>query len=276
MECYWIRNTEAEMAKLHKATKGVAVLPVSSIESHGPHLPLGSDPMCLNHVLERVLKKEKVAVLPYLPYTCVASARMLPGAVHIRSEVLMDFAECVFDEVHRNGFDKLVVLHGHGGNIFLGAALLRRMLEREKPYAVYSIPVFAGKGADINALMETEETGHACEMETSLNMVACPELVNLKVLGKKTFPTQPGPDVGCVSTPVDWTSRHPEMAVGEPQKAAKEKGEKVMQLWADGIVEALRKIKKDAQCLKQMRAYSEQAQSLEKGARGAARRRPRR
>ena len=267
MEYYWIRNTETELAKLHRATKGVAVLPISSIESHGPHLPLGSDPLCLEHTVERVLEKEKVAILPPLPYTYVAEARMLPGAIHIRSEVLMDFVECICDEVHRNGFHKIVILHGHGGNVFLGGAFLSRMLEREKDYAVYSIPVFAGRGHEISALLETSETGHACEMETSLDMAACPELVNLKTLGKKTFPSRPGPDAGSAGTPVGWCSRHPEMAVGEPQKASLEKGEKIAQLWADGIVETLRKIKSDTICRREMRKYRNRAHAIHEGGR---------
>jgi len=265
MDYYWIRCTEHELAKLHRATKGVAVLPISSIESHGPHLPLGSDPHCLDHVVRRVLEREKVAVLPNLPYTYVAEARILPGAIHIQSDRLMDFVECIFDEVSRNGFKKIVFIHGHGGNIFLGDAFLRRTLEREKDYTAYSIPVFAGKAGEIRGLLETSEWGHACEMETSLDMVACPELVNLKTLGKKTFPSQPGPDVASAGASVNWTMQHPEMAVGEPQKASPEKGENIMQLWADGIVETLRKIKRDTRGPRGMAAYRKGARSLEKG-----------
>jgi creatinine amidohydrolase len=262
MDCYWIRNTEMELARLRRVTGGVAVLPLSSIESHGPHLPLGSDPLCLDYIVDRVLEKEKVAVLPPLPYTFVAEARMLPGAIHIQSPLLMDFVECIFDEVYRNGFPKMVLLHGHGGNVYLGDALLRRLLEREKPYAAYSIPVFAGKGEAIRSLLETKEWGHACEMETSLNLVTCPGLVNLKVLGRKTFPGRPGPETGSASTPVGWTARHPEMAVGVPQKGTAKKGEEIARLWVEGIVETLGKIKKDRVCLREMRSYAKRARSL--------------
>lgn len=255
MDCYWIHNSETQLASLRKAAKGVAVLPVSSIESHGPHLPLGSDFLCLDHVIQLVVEKEKVAVLPNLPYTFVAEARCLPGAVHIRSEVLMDFAECIFDEVSRNGFNKIAVVHGHGGNIFLGEALRRRALEKEKEYAVYIVPVFAGKDEEMRALLETTEYGHACEYETSLNMVACPELVNLRALGKKSYKSYPGPDAGSASASGDWCIRHPEMVVGIPLKATRAKGEAIARLWAEGLTETLRKIKRDKLCLKGMKQY---------------------
>lgn len=262
MDCYWIRNSETGLTKLQSMSKGVAVLPLASIESHGPHLPLGSDLLCLDHIVERVLEQESVAVLPILPYTFVAEARMFPGAVHIRSDLLMNLVENICDEVHRNDFDKIVMLHGHGGNVFLERGFTKRILEKEKPYAVYSVPVFAGRDEEIFALLETKEYGHACEFETSLNMVACPELVNLKSLRKKTFRSRRGPDVGCVTTPVDWFARHPEMAVGTPGKATLEKGKQVAQIWVDGIVECLRRIKKDKICRSEMAAYSRRTHSV--------------
>jgi creatinine amidohydrolase/Fe(II)-dependent formamide hydrolase-like protein len=96
-------------------------------------------------------------------------------------------------------------------------------------------------------------------METSMNMVAAPELVKLERLGEKTFPTQPAPDVGDVVTTVDWTARHPEMAVGEPQKASADKGERILTAWAEGVVRSLRRIKKDEIVPRAIRDYNRQA-----------------
>lgn len=262
MEYYWIRNTEKSLAALRRATCGVAVIPLGSIESHGPHLPLGADPLNIEHVMERVLKKVKVAVLPTLTYSFIASARMRPGAIHIPSALVMDYVEQICNEIARNGFRKIALIHGHGGNPYLDSAFTRRMLEKAKTYAVYSVPVFAGRGREMLEFCETDDLGHACEMETSLNLVACPELVDWKALGRKTFPSQPGPDVGCAVTPVDWVARHPEMAVGYPQRATAEKGEAMVRLWADGIVDCLRRIRKDTVCLRAMKDYAARIHSV--------------
>jgi len=258
MECHWIRNSEYDLKALRRASGGVAVLPLASIESHGPHLPLGSDILCAQHLLDRIAAQVTVAILPVLTYSYVAEARMLPGAVHIPSDLLLDHVEAICDEVHRNGFDKVVLLHCHGGNVALHAMFTKRMLERGKPYALYSIPVFGTAGPAIREMAETEG-GHACELETSMNMVAAPELVNLERLGKKTFPTQPAPDVDNALTPVDWTSRHPEMAVGEPQRAAPEKGERAFAKWAEAVAATLRKIKRDRKTLAAVRKYNRQS-----------------
>ena len=245
MNCYWIQNTETTLAELRRASAGVAVVPLASIESHGPHLPLGSDPLSIEHIVSRVVAQETVAVLPTVIYSSVIEARMLPGAINIRTETLMDLVECICDEIYRNGFDKIVLLQGHGGNVALDPAFLKRVLEKEKPYVVYSLPVAAGQWERMMALLDGAEQGHACEFETSLNLAARPELVRLDLLGEKTFPTQPSPRVGSASTPVEWNSRHPEMAVGEPQQATREKGEKIVELWVEGIVHDLRLIKQD-------------------------------
>lgn len=269
MNYYWIRCTEYELSALHEATGGVAVIPLASIESHGPHLPLGSDPLCIDHIVEQVLDRTPVAVMPTLTYSYVAEARSLPGAIHIPSHILMDYVEAICDEIHRNGWDKIVLLHGHGGNVALHWMFLRRTLERQKPYAVYSIPVFGNAGEKIKALFSTE-IGHACEFETALNMVAAPQHVNLDALGEKTFPTQEAPETDAALTPVDFISRHPEMAIGEPQKATRESGEAARKIWMDEIVRLLDRVKQDEVNLREMRRYSAQVDSVREKVRGKA------
>jgi creatinine amidohydrolase len=264
MDCYWIRNTVETIATLREASGGVALLPLASIESHGPHLPLGCDPIKTDNLVRLVAARETVAVLPTLHYTFVAAARALPGAIHIRSDILMDYTEQICDEVHRNGFHKIVLLHGHGGNTALNTMFCDRMLEREKPYAVYSLSAQAGRWDEMQKTKESGEWGHACEWETSMAMTACPELVRLDVLNGRTFPGVPGPDVGSALTAVDWIARHPEMAVGDPAAASREKGERWLAMAVEGVVDHLRKIKKDARTLEAIQDYVRQAHSVDR------------
>ncbi len=245
LNCFWIRNTDATLPELCRVSKGVVLLPLASIESHGPHLPLGSDPLGLEYILNKVAQQETVAILPILPYSYVADSRMLPGAVHVRSELLVALAENICDEAARNGFHKIVLVHGHGGNVIMDQGFMKRQLERETPYLVYSIPVLGGRGEEMQKLMETDDIGHACEFETSLDLAACPECVHLDVLKGRTFPSQPGLKIGDARTPLSWVVAHPDMAVGEPQKGTAAKGEKVAQIWAQALIDHVRLIKKD-------------------------------
>ena len=271
-ECYWIRNTEATLPKLRKASQGVALIPLGSIESHGPHLPLGCDPIKTDNLVRHVVARETVAVLPTLPYTFVASARVLPGALHVRSDLLMDYVEQICDEINRNGFTKIILLHGHGGNPALHEMFCRRMLEREKPYAVYSISAQAGRWDEMYKAGGESTWGHACEWETSMALMACPELVNLKALGKRTFPNAPSPDVGTALTPVDWIAAHPDMCVGVPQLGSRAKGEKWLAMAVEGVVAHIRKIKKDRRTLAVMADYRRRAHADDPSARARPRR----
>lgn len=243
--CEWEHNTEADFEALLARTGGVAVLPLGSLESHGPHLPVGSDLLCIRSVMQRVAAREPVAVLPALPYSYVAEATCLPGAIHIDSMLLLPFVESICDEAARNGFRKIVLVHGHGGNYTLHQALSKRILEREKPYAWYSIPPLPDMGAFVSALMESKDIGHACEMETSMNLAAAPEHVRLGRVKGQVYKKAPYPDFGHALTPVDWIGRWPDMVVGDPSKATREKGERILAEWADRLVAYLRAIKAD-------------------------------
>jgi creatinine amidohydrolase len=263
MNCFWIENGEYDIKNLRKASRGVAVLPLGSIESHGPHLPVGSDTLCIDELMRRIVKRETVAVLPTLTYSYVASARMLPGAIHTPPALLTAFVENICDELYRNGFNRIVLLHGHGGNVSLHEGFIKQLKDKEKRYAVYSIPVFGGMEKKVKGLMESKDDGHAGEFETSMNMVAAPQLINMKRLGKRTFPSRPRPDVGAALTTVEWTARHPFMAVGEPQLATRAKGEKIYTIWADEIRGILRKIKKDRLTFSAMKSYQKRSNRLQ-------------
>lgn len=262
MDCYWIHQTDATFRELRRVAGRVAMIPLGSIESHGPHLPLGCDPIKTDNLVRHILRHEPVAVLPTIPYTFVAAARALPGAVHIRSELLIDFVENICDEIHRNGFDKIILLHGHGGNTALHTMFCNRMHEREKPYVVYSLSAQGDKWSEMLAMTESKENGHACEWETSMAMVACPGLVRLDLLGDKTFPAQREPDVRPALTAADWIAKYPEMCVGKPQLASVEKGEKFLAMVTGSIVEIIRRIKRDEDTPRVLREYARKAHSV--------------
>ena len=262
MNCFWIENTERTLKELRRKSQGVVVLPLGSIEAHGPHLPVGSDTFSADDLARRVAKCETVAILPTLAYNFVAEARMLLGAIHVPSSLLTAFIMNICEEVYRNGFDKIVLLHCHGGNVCLHQQFLKEVHEQEKPYSVYSIPVFGGREAEIKGMMKQKPDGHGGEFETSTNLASNPALVNLGALGGKGFTTYPRPDIGAAVSSVEWVSQHPLMAVGRPQNATKETGEIIYKIWTDETVSILRKIKKDKLGPSVVRSYNKRVRGL--------------
>lgn len=242
----WLEIPSDELLDACQQAGGVALIPVGSLERHGTHLPLGTDAIVIEDVARQVAAQEPVVALPTIPYTFVAQCRFHPGAVHIRSDILLEHLTCICDEIHRNGFSKIVLLHGHGGNVPMSQSILFHVLETGRPYAIYSIPPFAGKMAEITPLLETEHYGHAGELETSVVLAVAPHLVKLdKVAGRYYGPNEEAQMGDAINTPVGWISVWEEMVCGGPDKATVEKGRTIVDLWVQGVVAAIRAIKAD-------------------------------
>lgn len=241
----WHELTSDDLAAACEEAAGVAMIPVGSLERHGPHLPLGCDTLAATAIAERVEAVEPVVVLPTMPYTFVPQCKFQPGAVHVRGDILMSHLSAVCDEVYRNGFDKIVLMHAHGGNIPMSQSILQHTLEEEKPWALYSLPPLAGAGDVIRELMQTEHFGHAGELETSVALALFPDLCHMDRVADREWPPNKELDVSPAATPIDWIATWPEMTVGRPDRATRQKGERIVEAWVSAVVEALRKIKRD-------------------------------
>ena len=52
---FWNNLTTQEIAKLSRNT--IIIVPFSAIEQHGPHLPLGTDKIILDKIINKLCKK---------------------------------------------------------------------------------------------------------------------------------------------------------------------------------------------------------------------------
>ncbi|MBC7327547.1 creatininase family protein [bacterium] len=245
MKWRWEYLTVSEFEDAREKAERVAMIPIGSLETHGPHLPLGNDGLKIEKIADMVAQIEPVVVLPTLFYTQSYQAKLLPGALCIHSDLLTALLENICDEAYRNGFEKIVLLHGHGGNTPVMEGFLRLVADKAKPYAVYSIPPWAGLWELIDQIKETEDIGHACEMETSIALFLIPDAVNMEAAKGKIYKRREDLDVAPASTPVDWIANWPEGPLGNPSKATLEKGEKLVKKWVEVVVDSLRRIKKD-------------------------------
>ena len=240
----WLELTAEQLPEAREKADGVAMIPIGSIERHGSHLPMGCDTLIVQRIAQEVEAREPVVVLPVMTYTFVPQPTYELGAVSVKSSVLLQYLAAILDEVHRNGFGKIVLLHGHGGNIPMSDAILQYVIEESKQYALYSIPPWGG--AKLDEVQETNEVGHACELETSIALAICPKLVHLDAIKhQQTFPADKDLDVGVAQTPVDWIARYPTCCTGDPLAATVEKGKSLKWMWVDNVVETLQKIKRD-------------------------------
>jgi len=220
MDLKWIELTSPDLEQ----PPILAVIPIGSIEIHGPHLPLGIDTMVIERVAVEAVRNLDAVVLPPLPYAYVPENRHFKGTISLSADTFLRLLEEVCDEVYRNGVEKIVVLNGHGGNIRPLRLFIREVLSKKKKYCVYLIPEPWGLITDvIEEVKETDEIGHACEIETSIALYLFPGLCRLYKV-KRPATTGRKPPRG-VETAVDWSGYAVEGYLGDPRKASSKKDE---------------------------------------------------
>lgn len=242
----WENLTSLDFAKAVEASAGVAIIPIGVLEPHGPHLPLGTDMFEAHAVACRAAEAEMAIVFPAYPYGINHESAHLPGSVIIRRDVVFALLENVCDEMARHGLTKIILFSGHGGNRYFVPLFVQTLVEKQKPYTVYEarLPFTAPP----EGLLETTETGHACESETSTALALNPDLVKLQQVPPEPFTSlrrnAPLQEVGAYS-PMDWYAMYPAMYIGEPGKATAEKGEVLLQPRVEGLVKLIRAVKDD-------------------------------
>jgi len=108
-----------DLAELKKKDKFVLILPIGSIESHGPHCPLATDTMTSMEVSLRAAEKlhnvgYEAYVLPPLVYTSAHAARNFPGTISISTETsgAMIYEICI--QLINRGMTKICICNNHG------------------------------------------------------------------------------------------------------------------------------------------------------------------
>ncbi|MBN1698573.1 MAG: creatininase family protein [Spirochaetales bacterium] len=253
----WETLTASGIKDAIKKTGGLCILPLGVLEKHGNHLPVGTDMFIIHSVACRAAEKEPAVVFPPHIYTQIFEARHEPGAIAIGRTLMQDLLENICDEIARNGFKKIYLLNGHGGNVHFLSYFTECMLEKEKPYTIY----FSGYGLDvlyeeIKKTMESELSYHAGEIETSIMMAIYPELVK-----SANIPSSPAYPLGRqhlhagVSTPIGWYADFPDHYAGDARPSTAKKGEQILERCIDYVVSVIGAIKKDKTIPKLIKKY---------------------
>lgn len=118
------RLTATEIAGLDRA-RTVFILPIGMLEEHGPHLPVGSDSLSVEHAIDRMLPLLQKSFpdrffvrLPMEPFGYgganeIGGVYVHPGTYAIRSTTLRSLVADVGAEIAQNGFRWILVVHGH-------------------------------------------------------------------------------------------------------------------------------------------------------------------
>jgi len=230
----------------HKFKEGKfdkAIIAVGSLEYHGEHLPYGTDTLVAQRIAEEVAKNiDGLLVLPPIPYGMSMHYSKFPICITLKPETLMAVLKDVFESLLKHGIKKLIIINGHDGNIapIENATREFRTIHPEMKICVLEAWwITAGELLPKETFEVWNGLGHGGEGETSIALALFPELVEMEY-AKGIVPELPEH----IQIKWNFDELTPYGVTGDPTKGTKEKGEKMMKVLVDYIVDFIKEMDK--------------------------------
>ena len=174
-----MRIDEMTTVDFEKVVKNnpLVIIPLGATESHGPHLPLGTDTFQPEYISAEISKKCKnVLIAPTLPYGQHSTARNVPGTMDLAFDTLRSVVSDLLNSLIRHGIRRMMIISGHAGTSHMVAVTeaCRDTAERNDVDITFFSDFQIADRCEIN---KPDGDGHAGFIETSRIMHIRPELV---------------------------------------------------------------------------------------------------
>lgn len=221
------------------------LIPIAALEQHGRHLPFITDSLLTEEIVRRahaVLQEQTL----WLPLMWLGNSHHhldFAGTVSAEPRVWIDLLAGIVENFIHHGFRRIVVVNGHGGNDVPGRQALFELRQRyrERRDVLLLLATYWNLADPVERIPELSqrEMGHACEWETSMMLRLAPSLV-------KHHQSVPEVPFGNPFLPAQRAWIMPDRSqpghVGAPGLATPEMGERLLQLFADGLVAFIQRV----------------------------------
>jgi len=224
------------------------LIPIGTVEQHGPHLPVGTDVFIPMKVAELVAEKARVLVAPPVFYGNSLSMMHMNGVFTISPETLANLLLDLCRAFVKRGFRKIVFINGHGGNTQV-VSFMGQRARIETGAQIVRIDWWTVASEEISKTCE-KEVKHADEGETSMMLACRPDLVDMTKAVKDSVADELVKDLSggkpkeMPYTAFPFTAWSRAGVIGDATKASKKKGEQILEAVVNNIVDFLNRLDK--------------------------------
>lgn len=220
-----------------------AILPWGATEPHNYHLPYFTDCLIAYHIALDSAQKTwdkygiRGMVLPPIPLGSQNPGQTnQPFCLHGRYETQRAILTDIVESLLRQGLKKLLIINGHGGNNFKN--MIRDLNLDHPDMLVASCEWFRVESQKDYFELPDD---HAGEMETSVMLHYCPDIVKMEQAGEgkaNKFNIEAF-NAGIIWVPRNWEKVTSDTGVGDPRRATAEKGKRFAEVVTDKIADFL-------------------------------------
>ncbi len=229
--------TSPSFGALAKTGSLVVLLPVGSVEPHGPHMSLATDTVISIGAAKAAAVKLEAAgltpmIAPPIPYGVTECAAAFPGAISVPAEVLTPMIAAVVDAYLAAGAVHVCVINNH---LEPAQDQAVRAAAADRDNASVACPLSRKWGRTLSDEFKSGAC-HAGQYETSIVLACDPSLVNRDLCA--SLPEVP---ISLAEKITSGTTDFLEMGLddayaGTPAGATAEEGQATLERLADMIV----------------------------------------
>jgi creatinine amidohydrolase len=221
------------------AEERVCLIPVATLEDHGPHLPIDTDLRITAEICRRTAEAApgEIVLLPPIPHGYSPHHMDFPGPITIGWDTFTRYCKDVGTSLARHGFRRLLYLNGHGSNQNL-VETAARLVGVEHPNVLAAAAFYLSGREALERIGEIRDSGpggmgHACELETSVYLAIEPGAVDMaRAVDERGYPAGTHAFMDWSDGPLKlmpwWSSFSATGVQGDATKATAEKGEALL------------------------------------------------
>lgn len=248
---YWEHLTSGQIAAADASVP--VVLPLGAVEQHGPHLPLATDRIIVDHFcheLDRHLGDD-VLILPTVSVGYSKHHDDFPGTLSLTHETLLHQIVETAESALAAGMANLLILNAHGGNEGIAQVAMEHIGHSRPRCRVVRTTWWQVAVESLLALSTTGAggVGHACELETSLVLAIAAPLVDTSAVPARDNQSSFSWDTSDMLRPAPAVMyrRFADVSstgvFGDPKAASEEKGRRISEMVTERLVELVRSLR---------------------------------